>query len=86
MDAGRQGRRHDEHLPCPAGQHSQPGAVILGLGPEAVAQHEAWVAREAGCIGHSNRGSHQDKAHGRQWLVGQGQGCQLQLIYRPSEV
>lgn len=41
MDAGYQGRRHDEHQPCPAGQHSQPGAVVLELWNETVAQHEA---------------------------------------------
>lgn len=81
MDAGHQGWRHDEHLPCPAGQHSQPSAVILEHRPEAVAQHEAWGTREGGCIRHSNWGSHQEKAHGRQWLVCQGQGCQLQQAF-----
>lgn len=86
MDASHQGCRHDQHLPGPAGQHSQSGAVILKLRPETMAQHEAWIAREGGCISHPNRDCHQEEAHGRQWSVCQGQSSQLHRIYRLSEV
>ena len=80
MDASHQGWRHDEHLPCPAGQRSQLGAVVFELGPETMAQHEAWVAREGSCISHSNWGSHQEETHGRQWLVCQGLSSHMQLF------